>query len=609
MRKFWQRLSAAVVAARGRAPRRGHGARTAAGVAQNGVVGAVPGANTPQILDGTVLRHPAGRQPDRGRRQLHPGPAVTRPNGGAGGEPADVFAFDPTTGADRHRPSTRSSPAATTSMSARSRPGRTTPSTSAASSTPSTGRPGPACAGSCSCRWPPATASPRFTAPNINVGVNDLALVGNRLFVGGVFRPWPAASRTAASSRSTPTTGARTTYMGVDVTRATTTGPTAAASGRCTPGSGRRRQVRHLARRHPDDRHRQLPAGRRARARPGGHDRPAARPPPRSARTGGPGAYESTCYFWAFDSYVRDVAVLARRLATSRSRPPAAATPARCATRSTRWETTATGDDVQPTWAAYTGGDSLFSVEITGTAIYTGGHQRWMNNDLGRDFAAAGAVPRPGISAHDPRTGVPLAWNPGRHPRGVGAEAMLATADRPLRRHGHALHRQPPVPAARAGVLPARRRRGAAVGEHRRAAGQRLPGRAAERRARRRTPARSSSASTPVVRRCPANDGGPVWTADQGDDNPLRGPGRRSSHAWGPLATIDGTVPSSTPGGGLRRRARRPSVRRWSRRPRGPSRWRPARRSTSGSTSPTATRRRRSSRAACSTSGSRARRG
>jgi len=37
-------------------------------------------------------------------------------------------------------------------------------------------------------------------------------------------------------------------------------------------------------------------------------------------------------------------------------------------------------------------------------------------------------VPRPGLAALDPVNGVPLSWNPGRNPRGHGAEALLATA-------------------------------------------------------------------------------------------------------------------------------------------------------------------------------------
>ena len=50
-----------------------------------------------------------------------------------------------------------------------------------------------------------------------------------------------------------------------------------------------------------------------------------------------------------------------------------------------------------------------------------------MNNPYGQDSPQGGAVPRPGLAALDPLTGVPLSWNPGRNPRGHGAEALLAT--------------------------------------------------------------------------------------------------------------------------------------------------------------------------------------
>lgn len=95
----------------------------------------------------------------------------------------------------------------------------------------------------------------------------------------------------------------------------------------------------------------------------------------------------------------------------------------------TRWETASAGTDVQPTWIAYTGGDTLLSVEVTGQAVYVGGHQRWMNNSLARDTAGAGAVGRASLAALDPATGLPYPWNPGRNPRGVGVGALYATAD------------------------------------------------------------------------------------------------------------------------------------------------------------------------------------
>lgn len=90
----------------------------------------------------------------------------------------------------------------------------------------------------------------------------------------------------------------------------------------------------------------------------------------------------------------------------------------------TRWETASTGND--PTWVDYVGGDTLYGVAVTGSAVYVGGHQRWANNPFQGDQAGPGAVPRDGIAALDPLNGLPLSWNPGRA-RGVGAQAMFAT--------------------------------------------------------------------------------------------------------------------------------------------------------------------------------------
>ncbi len=94
----------------------------------------------------------------------------------------------------------------------------------------------------------------------------------------------------------------------------------------------------------------------------------------------------------------------------------------------TRWESAARGSDLHPTWKASTGGDTLLSVDVSSTAIFVGGHQRFLNNPLAGTGAGPGAVPRPALGALDPRNGVPYSWNPGRNPRGFGTSALLVTA-------------------------------------------------------------------------------------------------------------------------------------------------------------------------------------
>lgn len=93
----------------------------------------------------------------------------------------------------------------------------------------------------------------------------------------------------------------------------------------------------------------------------------------------------------------------------------------------TKWDANATGPGQKPLWTDYTGGDSITQVAVTGTAVYAGGHQRWMNNPNASDALGAGGVGRMGIAALDPVNGMPFSWNPGRNPRGTGVWAFLAT--------------------------------------------------------------------------------------------------------------------------------------------------------------------------------------
>ena len=98
-----------------------------------------------------------------------------------------------------------------------------------------------------------------------------------------------------------------------------------------------------------------------------------------------------------------------------------------------RWETAARGTALQPTWASYDGGDSYTGVAITGAAVYVSGHMRWLNNFYNQGSSTdaqpgPGSIPREGIAALDPASGLPLPWNPGRE-RGHGAEALASAKD------------------------------------------------------------------------------------------------------------------------------------------------------------------------------------
>jgi PKD repeat protein len=128
-----------------------------------------------------------------------------------------------------------------------------------------------------------------------------------------------------------------------------------------------------------------------------------------------------------FDTYMRDLdispdgtyAVVSTTGAYGGSTSPCDST--------TRWDLTTTAQDLQPVWQDITGGDTTYAVGITGSAVYVGGHMRWENNALAGDAQGPGGVPREGIAALDPATGLPLSWNPGRD-RGVGVFDFLATS-------------------------------------------------------------------------------------------------------------------------------------------------------------------------------------
>jgi hypothetical protein len=92
-----------------------------------------------------------------------------------------------------------------------------------------------------------------------------------------------------------------------------------------------------------------------------------------------------------------------------------------------RFETASTGAS-NPTWINHTGNDSIWSVAVTGTAVYVGGHQRYMDRTYWGYSGSYGAVSRPGLAALDPATGIPYSWNPTRT-RGQAVFDIFPTAN------------------------------------------------------------------------------------------------------------------------------------------------------------------------------------
>jgi hypothetical protein len=139
-------------------------------------------------------------------------------------------------------------------------------------------------------------------------------------------------------------------------------------------------------------------------------------------------AYEPEC-LQGFDTYLRQVKfspdgayfVVA---ATGRS-----ASPVKLCDSAARFEAGGSGEH-NPTWVQRTGGDSLYAVAVTGSAVYLGGHQRYFDNPNGTDAKGPGpgAVPREGIGAVSPINGRALSWNPTRS-RGVGVKAFAVVPD------------------------------------------------------------------------------------------------------------------------------------------------------------------------------------
>jgi hypothetical protein len=273
---------------------------------------------------------------------------------------------------------------------------------------------------------------PGWKAKNANGPVWTLASGQGQLFVGGTFKTFAGTARGGFATLD-PTSGALTTYSTLAFTGHHNFGVHCTATTGCANGG-----VGVKAMDVSPDGTRLAALGNFTNVSGFARDQLAI------VQLGGgtavvdpnwnTDAFTAACSSNSFDSYVRDV-----QFSPDGSYLVVAATGGAPTTNidgttgacdaATRFETADGGSDIRPTWVDWTGHDTLLSVSITGTAVYVGGHQRWLNNNKGLNNAKEGAVPRPGLGALDPQNGVPLAWNPGRNPRGAGAYALLATAD------------------------------------------------------------------------------------------------------------------------------------------------------------------------------------
>ncbi|MEU8235123.1 delta-60 repeat domain-containing protein [Actinoplanes sp. NPDC048967] len=134
-------------------------------------------------------------------------------------------------------------------------------------------------------------------------------------------------------------------------------------------------------------------------------------------------AYAPPC-LQGFDTYLRQVKFSPDGRYLVVAATGRASSPTKLCDSAARFEATGGGRH-NPTWVQRTGGDSLYAVAVTGSAVYVGGHQRYLDNPYGSDAKGPGpgAVPRVGIGALNPSTGKALGWNPSRD-RGVGVRAF-----------------------------------------------------------------------------------------------------------------------------------------------------------------------------------------
>ncbi|HEY3504159.1 MAG TPA: hypothetical protein VGN37_15415 [Actinocatenispora sp.] len=250
-----------------------------------------------------------------------------------------------------------------------------------------------------------------FAPPNLGGIVTTIALARGHLLIGGTFH---GGNRSGLASLD-PTTGALDDYLTVllDGHHNGGTGAVGTQAWALTPDSGTLVVIGNF-RTADGAAHDQI-----VRITLGDNDSLVD-------ATFATTAFGAACNANSFDSWVRDVAMApdgSYFVVVATGGPGGTAL---CDSAS-RWETGAIGGDVQPTWVDHSGGDTFLSTTVTDTAVYVGGHFRWLNNTGGRDSAGPGAVGRASIAALDPLNGLPYAWNGGRNPRGVGVSALRVT--------------------------------------------------------------------------------------------------------------------------------------------------------------------------------------
>lgn len=257
-----------------------------------------------------------------------------------------------------------------------------------------------------------------FRNPSPNGSVLDIALVGNRLLLAGSFTTVATLPRAGLASLDA-TTGAVDDYLRIAVDTnhnwpsGTAKAPVGVAKLAASPDGTRLAAIGNF--KHADglDRDQVMLVNL-------GPDSAAVAPDWKTLR------YTPACQKNAFDSYVRDVDFSPDGSYFVVASSGAGYNGTLCDSAA-RFDVAVTGQDVQPVWQAATGQDSLLSVSVADNAVYVGGHQKWLNAIQSGADEQAGQVPRPGLAALDPDNGIPLTWNPGRNPTGVGAEELLAT--------------------------------------------------------------------------------------------------------------------------------------------------------------------------------------